>query len=85
MATADTDSPECKVYDFDSATIDLCLSVFWWAGFRRNKGGIKLHALFDVETRIPVFVHITPANVHDVNAMDMLMYERHGTSSTVRI
>ncbi len=68
-------STDGKVYAFDSTTIDLCLSVFWWAGFRKAKGGIKLHTLFDVETRIPVFVHITAARVHDVNAMDMLIYE----------
>lgn len=75
MANTAAEPAEDKVYAFDATTIDLCLSVFWWAGFRRNKGGIKLHTLFDVETRIPVFVHITPANVHDVNAMDMLIYE----------
>lgn len=75
MANTVEKSPEGKVYAFDSTTIDLCLSVFWWAGFRRNKGGIKLHTLFDVETRIPVFVHITAANVHDVNAMDLLVYQ----------
>lgn len=64
-----------KVYAFDSSTIDLCLSVFWWAKFRKNKGGIKLHTLFDVTTQIPVFVHITAATVNDVNAMDYLLYE----------
>jgi len=64
-----------QVYAFDSTTIDLCLSVFWWAKFRRNKGGIKLNTLFDVTTQIPAFVHITPAGVHDVNAMDVLVYE----------
>ena len=64
-----------QVYAFDSSTIDLCLSVFWWAKFRRNKGGIKLHTLFDINTQIPAFVHITPASVHDMNAMDYLFYE----------
>jgi transposase len=64
-----------QVYAFDSTTIDLCLNVFWWAKFRRNKGGIKLHTLFDINTQIPAFVHITPASVHDVNAMDYLFYE----------
>jgi len=64
-----------QIYAFDSSTIDLCLSVFWWAKFRRNKGGIKLHTLFDINTQIPAFVHITPASVHDVNAMDYLFYE----------
>lgn len=64
-----------QVYAFDSTTIDLCLSVFWWARFRKNKGGIKLHTLLDVNTQIPAFVHITPAAVHDMNAMDYLLYE----------
>jgi hypothetical protein len=64
-----------KVYAFDSSTIDLCLSVFWWAKFRKAKGGIKLHTLFDITTLIPAFVHITPATVNDVNAMDLLIYE----------
>lgn len=64
-----------QIYAFDSSTIDLCLSVFWWAKFRRNKGGIKLHTLFDINTQIPAFVHITPASVHDMNAMDYLFYE----------
>ncbi|MCU7526801.1 MAG: IS4 family transposase [Ignavibacteria bacterium] len=65
-----------KIYAFDSSTIDLCLSVFWWAKFRKNKGGIKLHTLFDVTTQIPVFVHITPATMNDVKAMDYLTYEQ---------
>ncbi|MDD4438812.1 MAG: DUF4372 domain-containing protein, partial [Tissierellia bacterium] len=42
-------------YAFDSTTIDLCLSVFWWAKFRKKKGGIKVHTLYDVETQIPAF------------------------------
>lgn len=64
-----------KIYAFDSTTIDLCLSVFWWAQFRRAKGGIKLHTLYDITTQIPAFVHITEASVHDSNAMDYLIYE----------
>lgn len=64
-----------KIYAFDSSTIDLCLNVFWWAKFRKNKGGIKLHTLFDITTQIPAYMHITPAKVNDVNAMDMLRYE----------
>lgn len=66
---------EGKVYAFDSSTIDLCLSVFWWANFRKTKGGIKLHTLYDITTQIPAFIHITAASVHDVNAMDVLLYE----------
>jgi IS4 transposase len=64
-----------KVYAFDSSTIDLCLNVFWWARFRHAKAGIKLHTLYDVETDIPAFIHITEAKVHDVNAMDVIPYE----------
>lgn len=63
------------VYAFDSTTIDLCLNVFWWATFRKAKGGIKVHTQYDIRTSIPVFVHITAASVHDVNAMDELTYE----------
>jgi hypothetical protein len=66
---------EGSIYAFDSSTIDLCLSVFWWAHFRKTKAGIKLHTLFDIKTQIPVFIHITEANVHDVNAMDIINYE----------
>jgi transposase len=64
-----------KVYAFDSTTIDLCLSVFWWAKFRKQKGGIKLHTLFDITTQIPTFIHITNATVNDMNAMDVIPYE----------
>jgi transposase len=65
-----------SVYAFDSTTIDLCLSVFWWAKFRKHKGGIKMHTLYDIETQIPAFVHITPAAVHDSKAMSQIPYER---------
>jgi hypothetical protein len=64
-----------KVYAFDSTTIDLCLNIFWWAKFRKTKAGIKLHTLYDVVTQIPAFIHITPATVNDVNAMDVIPYE----------
>nr|WP_321355519.1 IS4 family transposase [uncultured Draconibacterium sp.] len=64
-----------KIYAFDSSTIDLCLSIFWWASFRKTKGGIKLHTLYDITTQIPAFIHITATSVHDVNAMDAIPYE----------
>src|SRR5690554_6563344 len=64
-----------SVYASDSTTIDLCLSVFWWAKFRRNKGGIKIHTLYDVETQIPTFFHITEASMHDSKAMKEIPYE----------
>lgn len=64
-----------NVYALDSTTIDLCLSIFWWAKFRKHKGGIKLHTLYDVKTSIPSFLYITNASVHDVNIMDIIPYE----------
>ena len=67
-----------NVYAFDSTTIDLCLNVFWWADFRKAKGAIKIHTLYDVKTSIPAFVYITEGNVHDVNALDELTYEANG-------
>jgi hypothetical protein len=64
-----------QVYAFDSTIIDLCLSVFCWATFRRAKGAVKLHTQYDVRTSIPVFVHVSAASVHDVNMMDAITYE----------
>ena len=67
-----------NVYAFDSTTIDLCLDVFWWATFRTTKGAIKIHTLYDVKTSIPAFIDITEGSVHDVNALDVLIYEVGG-------
>ena len=53
-----------KVYEFDSMTTPLCFSVFWWAKFRKKKGGVKVHFLYDLETSTPAFFHITTASVH---------------------
>ena len=64
-----------KFYAFDSTTIDLCLSLYEWARFRKAKGGIKVHTLYDVVTQIPIYIHITEAKVHDMNAMDEIPYE----------
>lgn len=64
-----------RFYAFDSTTIDLCLNLFWWANFRKTKGGIKVHTLYDVVTQIPTFLHITEAKVNDMNAMDEISYE----------
>ena len=66
-----------KVYAFDSTTIDLCLSVFEWALFRKKKGGVKIHTFYDIETQIPTFFHITPARLHDTKAMDAIPYEEN--------
>ena len=59
-------------YALDATTIDLCLSLFPWASFRRRKGGIKVHTLLDLRGNIPVFARITPAQVHEVNLMEEL-------------
>ncbi len=64
-----------NVYAFDSSTIPLCLSVFWWAKFRKRKGGIKTHVLYDLESQVPAFFHITTASVHDSKAMRVIHYE----------
>lgn len=71
----DTFSFANSVYAFDSTTIDLCLSVFDWATFRRAKGAVKLHTQYDIRTSIPVFIDVSPGSVHDVNAMDKISYE----------
>lgn len=65
-----------KIYAFDSSIVKLCLSVFWWAKYNRDKGGIKLHTLYDINTQIPAFVHITAANINDPTAMDQIPYEK---------
>lgn len=64
-------------YALDSTTIDLCLSMFPWARFRRAKGAIKLHTLLDLRGNIPTFIHISDGKVHDVNVLDLLPIE-HG-------
>jgi hypothetical protein len=65
-----------NVYALDSTTIDLCLSVFWWAEFRKTKAGIKIHTLYDVKRSIPSFIYISNASVHDVNILDNITYEQ---------
>jgi hypothetical protein len=64
-----------NIYAFDSTTIPLCLSVFWWAKFRKKKGGIKAHVLYDLESQVPAYFHITTASVHDSKAMKEIPYE----------
>ena len=63
------------VYALDASTIDLCLSVFPWARFRKTKAGIKLHTLLDLRGNIPTFIEITEARLHDVNILDILVAE----------
>ncbi len=64
-----------NVYAFDSSTISLCLSTFWWSKLHHGKGGVKLHTLLDVKTDIPAFNIVTDANVHDSKVMDRIPYE----------
>ena len=64
-----------NVYAFDSTTIPLCLSVFWWAKFRKKKGGVKAHVLYDLESQVPAFFHISTASVYDSKAMKEIPYE----------
>jgi len=63
------------VYALDSTTIDLCLSVFPWAHFRKTKAAIKLHTLLDLRGSIPAFIGITDGKVHDVNILDEILPE----------
>jgi hypothetical protein len=63
------------VYALDSTTIDLCLSLFPWAKFRRQKGAVKLHTLLDLRGNIPCFIHISHGKMHDVNVLDLLPIE----------
>jgi hypothetical protein len=75
---ADTDlglDLDATVYALDATTIDLCLSLFPWARFRRAKGAVKLHTMIDLQGAIPVFIDITDGKVHDVNVLDILIPE----------
>jgi transposase len=66
---------EQTVYALDSTTIDLCLSLFPWAKFRRHKGAVKLHTLLDLRGNIPCFIHISNGKMHDVNVLDQMPIE----------
>ena len=66
---------DATVYAFDATTIDLCLSVYPWAPFRRAKAAIKLHTLLDLRGSIPSFIHITDGKTHEVNVLDDLLIE----------
>jgi len=63
------------VYAFDSTTIDLCLSLFPWAQFRRHKSAVKIHTLLDLRGAIPTSVYVTGGQVHDVHLLDQLLLE----------
>ena len=62
-------------YALDSTTIDLCLSLFPWAKFRKKKGAVKMHTLLDLRGSIPTFIEITDGKVHDINILDLLLIE----------
>lgn len=64
-----------KKYAFDSTTIPLCLSTFPWARFRKKKGGVKAHVLYDIEAQVPAFYTVTTASRHDSTAMSSIPYE----------
>jgi hypothetical protein len=66
---------EQSLYALDSTTIDLCLSVFPWAKFRKHKGAVKMHTLLDLHGNIPSFIRITDGKVHDVNILDEILIE----------
>ena len=66
---------DSSVYALDSTTIDLCLSLFPWAKFRRHKGAVKMHTLLDLHGNIPTFISITSGKVHDVNILDEIAPE----------
>ncbi len=66
---------EQTVYALDSSTIDLCLTLFPWAKFRKRKGAVKLHAQLDLRGNIPTFIKITDGKVHDVKFLDDLTLE----------
>lgn len=66
---------EEMVYALDSTTIDLCLTLFPWAKFRRRKAAVKMHTLIDIHGSIPVFIHVSDGKMHDVNILDMLEIE----------
>ena len=64
-----------SLYALDSTTIDLCLSLFPWAKFRRHKAAVKMHTLLDLHGNIPTFIRITSGDVHDVNLLDEILPE----------
>jgi hypothetical protein len=66
---------EHMAYALDSTTIDLCLSLFPWARFRKHKAAVKMHTLMDLKCNIPTFIKITDGKVHDVNILDSLITE----------
>ena len=73
--TSNVHDLDASVYALDSTTIDLCLSLFDWAPFRKTKAAIKLHTLLDLRGMIPAFIHISDGKLHDVHVLDTLPVE----------
>jgi len=63
-----------NIFAIDSTTIDLCLTLYPWAKFRKNKSAVKLHTMLDVKTSIPEFIHISDGKIHDINVLDMISF-----------
>jgi IS4 transposase len=63
---------ENNIFIIDSSTIDLCLSIYPWAKFRKSKGAVKLHTKMDAKTSIPDFIHISDGKMHDINVLDII-------------
>jgi hypothetical protein len=61
-----------NIFIIDSSTIDLCLSIYPWAKFRKSKGAVKLHTKMDAKTSIPDFIHISDGKMHDINVLDII-------------
>lgn len=66
---------KAAVYVFDTTTIDLCLTLFPWAQFRRRKSAVKLHTLLDLRGNIPCFINVSEGSLHEVNVLDELVLE----------
>jgi hypothetical protein len=67
---------DARVYALDASVVDLCLSCFPWATFRKHKGGIKLHVLLDLGNGVPTVFYVTKASVHEINIMDRIDWEK---------
>ena len=63
-----------NVFNIDSTLIDLCLTLYPWAKFRKHKAAVKLHTMIDAKTSIPEFIHISDGKMHDVNVLDMITF-----------
>jgi len=76
----DTDATGLKIdapiYAIDATVIDLCVSIFWWAPFRKTKAAIKLNTQLDLKCGIPTFINITDGKEHDVNSLDCIPFEQ---------